>query len=257
MGWTTTSDGLEIYYEDSRAAGPALVFQSGFMGIHDIWKHQVAELGAAFRCITHDNRGHGLSSSPADEAMYSTQKNADDLRAVLDATGLAEPFVLVTHSMGSANAVAFALQHPELVRGILMLGGAHISGEAALKRGGHPDMFASRNLSPVASFQFFTNFGLDPAIAMEAAKWPRHVFRNQTAALLGFSPGDLGRLNMRILVVHGTDDVITPVEVPQDSVRQLPNAALKMLAGVNHFPQTENPSAVNAIIREFEQGLPR
>ena len=72
MPWATTSDQLEIYYEDSGGDLPVIAFQSGYMGIHDIWKFQVEGLRGRYRCITHDNRGHGLSSSPADGLLYTS-----------------------------------------------------------------------------------------------------------------------------------------------------------------------------------------
>lgn len=38
------SDHFEIYYEDSGEGQPVIAFQSGYMGIHDIWKFQVEAL---------------------------------------------------------------------------------------------------------------------------------------------------------------------------------------------------------------------
>ena len=56
MPFTLTDDGCEIYYV-SHGSGPAIAFASGFMGITDIWKHQIAEVSARYRCIAFDNRG--------------------------------------------------------------------------------------------------------------------------------------------------------------------------------------------------------
>ena len=252
MAWATTSDQLEIYYEDSGGNLPLIVFQSGFMGIHNIWKYQVDALKSRYRCITHDNRGHGLSSSPADMAYYTTENNADDLKAVLDDAGVSEPVILCTHSMGSTNGIAFALRYPQLVKGILMMGGASISGEPKLRRGGHQEMFSVHHTSPSASMKFYVRLGLRADIAIEAGKWSRHVFRNQTASQLSFLPGEaVSRITIPVLVLHGTHDVVTPLEVVREAVDGLPNARLQIIEGVNHFPQTERPEAVNRIIEEF------
>lgn len=256
MTWATTSDQLEIYYEDSGGNLPVIAFQSGFMGIHDIWKYQVEALKDRYRCITHDNRGHGLSSSPEDRTYYTTENNADDLKAVLDAAGVATPVLLSTHSMGSTNGIAFALRHPQLVKGILMMGGASVSAESKLKRGGHEEMFSVHHTSPSASMKFYVKLGLREDIAIEAGKWPRHVFRNQTAAQLSFLPGDaVSRVTIPVLALHGTDDVVTQLEIVKEAVNALPNAQLQMIEGVNHFPQTENPAAVNRIIEEFAKEI--
>lgn len=104
--------------------------------------------------------------------------------------------------------------------------------------------------------KFYNNLGLRKDIAIEAGKWPRHVFRNQTVALLNFRSGEavLG-ITVPVLVLHGTDDVVTPVEVVQEVAGGLPNARLQMIEGVNHFPQTENPALVNRIIEQFVQEI--
>lgn len=256
MTWAITSDQLEIYYEDSGGNLPVIAFQSGFMGIHEIWKYQVEALKDRYRCITHDNRGHGLSSSPEDASYYTTENNADDLKAVLDAAGVATPILLCTHSMGSTNGIAFALRYPQLVKGILMMGGASISGEAKLKRGGHEEMFSIHHTSPSASMRFYARLGLQAYIALEAGKWPRHVFRNQTAAQLTFLPGDaVSRITVPVLVLHGENDIVTSLELVQEAVDGLPTARMQTIKGVNHFPQTENPEAVNRIIEEFAREL--
>lgn len=143
MTWAITYDQLEIYYEDSGGDLPVIAFQSGYMGIHDIWKYQVEALKDRYRCITHDNRGHGLSSSPEDVSHYTTPSNADDLKAVLDDAAVTTSSVLVTHSMGGTNAIAFAIRYPHLVKGVLMMGGPVLDGESKLKRGGHEAMYSA------------------------------------------------------------------------------------------------------------------
>jgi len=44
MPWAQTADHFEIYYGDSGEGQPVIAFQSGYMGIHDIWKFQVEAL---------------------------------------------------------------------------------------------------------------------------------------------------------------------------------------------------------------------
>ena len=257
MNWATTPDDIEIYYEDTKSSGPAIVFQSGFMGIHDIWKYQVDTLGSEYRCITHDNRGHGLSGSPQDVDMYSTEINAEDLKAVVDDAGISSPFLLVTHSMGPASGLAFAMKYPRLVQGILMAGGATLGGWPLVRAGAKEDIFSSHHTSPSASMRFYRNLGLEEDIAIEAGKWPRHVFLNQTVAFLSFTPepDKVARLSTPTLVLHGGDDVVTPLSHPQEIVETLPNATLKIVEGANHFPQTEQPTAVNDIIVDFYRSL--
>jgi pimeloyl-ACP methyl ester carboxylesterase len=45
------------------------------------------------------------------------------------------------------------------------------------------------------------------------------------------------------------------MRVPQGNVAMLPNAKLHVLEGLNHFPQTQSPKAVNDLIEEFHKQL--
>lgn len=250
--WAKTSDGQDIYFEDTRGEHPVIFFQSGFMGIHDLWKNQVTALHGQYRTITHDRRGYGLSSSPDDAAAYSVERNADDMKAVLDAAGISKPVYIVTHSMGSADTIAFAIKYPEMVKGIIMAGGASLSGELPAKSGGTPDMFAVKNKTPQDSMNFFHGMGLEKEIAVEAGKWSRSVFRNQTVAILNYKndPAAAG-IKVPVLVLQGDDDAIQPLKLPQEIVDTLPDARMEILPGVKHFPPTEAPDVVNNTIRNF------
>lgn len=91
--------------------------------------------------------------------------------------------------MGGQNAVAFAIRYPERVKGIVMMGGPTLSGEDLLNKGGHDEIFSAHQQRPSACMTFYRNLGLQQDIAIEAAKWPAHVFVNQTAALLKYLRG--------------------------------------------------------------------
>ncbi len=85
----------------------------------------LAEAGCTV--LAPDLRGRGLSAAlPGPSSMA---QHADDLVAVLDATGAARAVVL-GHSMGGFVATAFAHRHPErLVHLVLLDGGPALSGE--------------------------------------------------------------------------------------------------------------------------------
>jgi pimeloyl-ACP methyl ester carboxylesterase len=69
---------------------------------------------AGYRTIAYDARGHGRSSPAPQPSAYGYETLAEDLRALLDALGLAR-VVLAGASMGAHTALCFALQHPERV----------------------------------------------------------------------------------------------------------------------------------------------
>ena len=63
MSAITTKDGTQIYYKDW-GSGQPVVFSHGWPLSADAWEDQMVFLGARYRCIAHDRRGHGRSSQP-------------------------------------------------------------------------------------------------------------------------------------------------------------------------------------------------
>lgn len=251
MAWAKTNDGLEIFYE-VEGNGPTIVFQSGYMGIHDIWNNQVEAMKKSYRLITHDNRGYGLSSKPVESSFYTTEKNAKDLKAVLDAAGVTEPFLLVSHSMGSMAAVAFAGKYPHLVKGIMMIGGPVVTSEGVSEMGGHEEMFASHQTTPSDAANFYKTLGCAEEIALEAGKWQPTVFKNQTRTILHYRPdSSVLSLQKPFTIVHGTHDVVSSKESVHSIVDIFPHTKWVELDGLNHFPQTEDPETINKLLHDF------
>lgn len=251
MAWTVTDDGLEIYYEDT-GEGDVLVFQSGYMGIHDIWKYQIGELSRSFRCITHDNRGYGLSSKPAESSFFTMERNVEDTKQVLEAVGINEPCVFVTHSLGGMMAVAFDKIYPEMVKAIIMMNGSVFS--PSPDRGANEDMWATSQQTPSESMMFYNRLGLKEEIAIEAGKWQKTVFRNQTRAFLNYTvtAETVKDMEFPVLVVYGkADPILISEEIPRSVARAFPNGDSIGIEGLKHFPQTQEPGTINRLISEF------
>lgn len=101
------------------AARPGILMLHGGAA-HAHWFDRVADAFAArFHVLALDQRGHGESQWPVPPA-YATEDFAGDLLAVIDALGW-ERAILVGHSMGGHNAMAFSAWHPERVRALVVL----------------------------------------------------------------------------------------------------------------------------------------
>ena len=79
---------------------------------------------AGYRVITFDARGHGSSDPAPDDAGYTISEMISDLRAVIGETVGEGPLVLGGHSMGAHTAVAYTLENPDRVAGLLVIGPA-------------------------------------------------------------------------------------------------------------------------------------
>ena len=87
---------------------------------HAHWFDRVAgPFTDRFHVVALDQRGHGESEWPAPPA-YATEDFAADLLAVVDALAW-DRVILVGHSMGGHNSMAFSAWHPDRVRGLAVL----------------------------------------------------------------------------------------------------------------------------------------
>jgi 3-oxoadipate enol-lactonase len=91
----------------------------GLVDTLEIWKKLAPALETRGRVIRIDQRGHGRSEAPA--GPYSRTNLASDVIAVLDAEGI-DKTILVGHSMGGIVAMQTALDHPDRIAGLVLIG---------------------------------------------------------------------------------------------------------------------------------------
>jgi pimeloyl-ACP methyl ester carboxylesterase len=102
-----------------RAPGrPGLCFLHGGSAHAHWFDLVVPEFTGRFHAVSLDQRGHGESEWP-DPPSYATEDFTADLLGVIDALGW-DQVILVGHSMGGHNAMAFAAWHPERVRALVI-----------------------------------------------------------------------------------------------------------------------------------------
>jgi len=108
------SDGIEIAYE-SRGEGKPILLVHGFASNGDVnwnltsWIETL--VGAGFRTIAVDNRGHGRSQKLYDPALYSARLMGADAVRLLDHLGI-EKAVFMGYSMGARISAFAALDAP-------------------------------------------------------------------------------------------------------------------------------------------------
>ena len=115
-------DGVRLHYVE-QGAGPVVVLLHGnAVTLGDMEASGlVYKLAAEHRVIAFDRPGFGHSSRPRDR-IWTPSAQADLLFAALQQLGVDSAFV-VGHSMGTMVATALALNHPQYVRGLALLGG--------------------------------------------------------------------------------------------------------------------------------------
>ena len=112
----------EILRTTSMGSGQPVVLIPGIFGGAFGFRRITAPLAEqGYRCIVIEPLGFGWSSHPS-RADYSFAAQADRIGQVLDSLGASDVLV-IAQSTGAAMAYRLAYRRPELVRGILSIGG--------------------------------------------------------------------------------------------------------------------------------------
>jgi pimeloyl-ACP methyl ester carboxylesterase len=90
--------------------GPVLVLLHGWPQTSRSWARVMPALAASFTVVAPDLRGTGDSDRPEDG--YGKTAQADDVRGVLAALGLAGPVAVAGHDIGAMVALGWAAAHP-------------------------------------------------------------------------------------------------------------------------------------------------
>lgn len=111
-----------LFYTDEGTGDPAVLLVHGWSCDSHDWSWQIPAFAGRHRVIAADNRGHGRSSVPA--GGYTPRQFASDLAGLLKNLD-SGPVVAVGHSLGGVIVSALAVEHPELVRAVVVVDPAY------------------------------------------------------------------------------------------------------------------------------------
>ncbi|WP_350277975.1 alpha/beta hydrolase [Kribbella sp. HUAS MG21] len=235
-----------LYRTDVGAgSGAALLLVHGWGGDSRSW--DPVRFGER-RVVTVDLRGHGRSPVPREG--YRPADYAADLVPLV--TGIA-PVVAVGHSMGGQVVVRLALDHPELVRAVVVVDPAYGADEAeaatfeprlaALRRDGAPA--AVRQLGRLAD-----------DVREQLLRTPGHVLADSYAGMYT-DPGAFGARSAAAKVLAGlTRPVLclrpTPSMAEWDLTCALPpGSRVVVWGGASHFLHHDRPESFARLVESW------
>ncbi len=111
---------LKLHYQEwGDPANPTVVMVHGFGVSGHMFDEFADRAQSRFHLIALDQRGHG-DSDWASDGDYSRESFVSDIEGFRDALGL-DSFILMGHSMGGLNAVAYSVKHPERVKALVLV----------------------------------------------------------------------------------------------------------------------------------------
>ncbi|OWV87747.1 acetyltransferase [Rhizobium sp. R635] len=239
-------------------AHPPVLLIMGVMSSMLWWPERFCEeLAAQGRyVIRYDQRDTGLSTCyPPGEPGYSFSDLADDAIAVLDGYGI-EAAHLVGMSMGGFLAQEAALRHPRRVRTLtaissspLGVDGLPSSTKAYKEHSAAAESLDWSDLEAIADFLRRDSAMLagtrhphdaeaaDALIARDMGRAASFVSATNHFMLLSEDSAatlHASRIDVPVLVIHGTSDPLFPIEHGEAFTRVTPTAQLHRIVGGGH-----------------------
>lgn len=256
-------NGIRLPYVEQ--GDPASVPVVLLHGVTDSWhsfERVLPHLPQTIHAFALTQRGHGDADRPA--TGYRTRDFAADVAAFVNALDLA-PAVVVGHSMGSTNALRFAIDYPELTQGLVLLGsfstyrGNRVTmefWESAVSRLADPiDPSFVREFQESTLAQSVPQAFLD-TIVQESLKVPARIWR---AAFEGFLEddfaGELNRIKAPTLILWGDRDGLCPRGDQDALLGSINGSRLVVYKGAGHGLHWEEPERFATDLVAFSEGL--
>nr|WP_281500804.1 alpha/beta hydrolase [Kordiimonas marina] len=232
-----------------------------------VWLHGWGQTGASMARLAdlfkadgqhtlYDLPGFG-ETAPLQEGA-GTEDYADALAAEMKASGLG-PAVIVGHSFGGRMAVQMAARHPDLVRAIIIIGGAGLKRRRSLafrlrafwlKLVGRMARLSDKLFGTHFREAYTQKFGSADYrnAGVLRGTFVRAVNENLTAAAkAGRAPA---------LLIYGSEDTETPPEIGRRYEQLIPIARFELVPGFGHLDiLTRGAYQCEALMRTFLEDL--
>lgn len=247
-------NGTRLYYETA-GEGPAVVLVHGGLVDSRLWDAQVGPLSKRLRVVRYDLRGFGRSAD-----AHAPFSHLEDLRALLDFLKIGRAS-LVGLSLGGIIAADFALEHPERVDRLVLVGpglrgdkqpppkdsaaaveamsrGAEVFADATMTRELYAAVRPGSGEYKLLRRMLLDNFKALPTFRLMKSPEPPTAER-------------LGQIKAPTLVVIGSRDGANLLNIADRIASTVPGARKVTIRGSSHHPPVEKPKELNRALLDF------
>lgn len=239
-----------LYYFAFPGGNPPVVLIHGAGGTHLHWPAEIRRLPGR-HVLAIDLPGHGKSIGCG---MQTISAYTEAVLRWLEVVGFSQA-VFVGHSLGSAIVQELALDHPEHVLGLVLVG-------AGARLRIHPDILQSS--ASEATFHTTVKIVMEWAFSPQAperlvelasrrmAETRPTVLHSDFLACDAFDVMDrVGEISRPTLVVCGADDRLTPPRYAQFLASKIAIARLEIVPDAGHMVMLEQPQTVANLVKCF------
>jgi 3-oxoadipate enol-lactonase len=259
----TSNAALSLRY-DTSGEGEGLVLLHELGGCLDSWDGVLAVLPKRFRVLRYDQRGAGMSEKV--RQPFSLADQVLDLESVLAAAAMPKALWIVGAAAGAAIAVAYAVRHPERIKGLILCSPAlSVDAERTAYLESRSQRAAENGMRAVLDESLARSY---PPIVIR----DRAVYEQYCARFLANDPITYGFAS-RVLVEAGIPSIDPRVACPclllagehdglrpPDAVRKLADAlpgTRFMVLDSGHFMHVQTPQLVVDRFVEFTCSVAR
>jgi pimeloyl-ACP methyl ester carboxylesterase len=165
--------------------------------------------------------------------------------------------IVAGHSMGGAVAMEAAIQYPEKLEALILVGSG-----ARLRVS--PEIFKSLETNFNSAAEQLVRGCYGPGSSKKLLKWGLEHLLNELpeVVLADFRAchdfdrmDEIAQIKKPVLVLCGSEDSMTPAKYSQYLAENLPSATLRIIEGAGHMAMVEKPFEVNASILKFLAAL--
>ncbi|MFH1393181.1 MAG: alpha/beta hydrolase [Patescibacteria group bacterium] len=255
-----------IYYRvnEFQENRPTLVFVHGLSGSSSAWAEYENKFEKNYNVLCFDLRGHGKSAKSGGYEDYKIEKFSQDIRdltAHLDIKKL----ILISHSFGTLVALDFLTKYQGMLASSIFLSPGFRVNSAKTAEIIRPIVQLSAKLYDMMPF-YSSKIGghVDYSKYKNTGDWDlRRMFadvKNTTLKIYLFCLGQsyefngenfLDKINIPVLLVHGKNDTLFPVENSVIMHERIKNSKLVLLDNTDHIIVLNNFPEVSEAIENF------
>lgn len=264
IGRSIDVGGIRTNYHDLGAGFPLLMIHGSGPGVSGYvnWRTVMNPLAADRRVIIPDMVGFGFTDRPEGQ-VYNVDAWVDQAIGLLDALGIAQADI-VGNSFGGALALKLAIRHPTRLRRIVLMGSAGIDfpiteGLEAVW-GYEPSPANMRRLLDIFAFdrslisddlaQLRYQASIQPGFQESfSAMFPAP--RQRWVRALASDEAQIRTISHEVLLVHGREDRVIPLQSSIRLTSLLPRAQLHVFGRCGHWTQIEQAARFTRLVRDF------
>lgn len=257
MSSFTTDQGI-VHYEVYGRGRPVILLH-GWLGSWGLWQDTMTYLGRYYRTYALDFWGFGESGKKRES--YNVQDFVSLVDQFMQHLGI-ERAPLVGHSMGGTVSLSVAIQYPQRVRKVVVIGSPIVGSSLSLLL----KLFGRRAVAYIVFHNLWglsTGFRLMSSYYTRDPRWPSMMDRDLSQTTLEsflLSIASLRKTDLRprlseifvpVMGMYGDKDIVVHPEQWQPLLAGAPSSRIERFPTAGHFIMLDDPQRFKEVLHDF------